>query len=396
MRKSVLFVMSVLLVMTMVMTACAPKAAEPAPAGPVTISIWHGYTETEEQTFSKAVTDFMAANTDVKVELLAVPFDELQNKFQTEAASGSGPTIIMGPQDRMAGYATANLLAEIDAGTAFLSSLVPAAVEGGKVAGKLVGVPVNNKVVALFYNKSKIATEPKDFEELLALAKDNGMALTADWFHNYMWGPAFGATFLDATNKMVLDSAQGAEAYAYFDTVCKSEGVTCDGNDGDMDTMFRQGQVAFRIQGPWASGDYIKDLGVENVGVMAVPAIAGKAAPRPWNQSEMGSINVNATAEEKAAALKFFEFFTSTDVQKEFLNVANWIPANSSVDTASNPVVGGFLKQVPASDPFPVVSELGATWDPMGNAITQILEGVKTPQEALTEAATLINTTNNK
>ena len=396
MRKSVLFILSVLLVMTMVMTACAPKAEEPVAAGPVTISIWHGYTETEEQTFSKAVTDFMAANTDVKVELLAVPFDELQNKFQTEAASGSGPTIIMGPQDRMAGYATANLLAEIDAGTAFLSSLVPAAVEGGKVAGKLVGVPVNNKVVALFYNKSKIATEPKDFDELLALAKDNGMAITADWFHNYMWGPAFGATFLDANNKMVLDSAQGAEAYAFFDSVCKSEGVTCDGNDGDMDTLFRQGQVAFRIQGPWASGDYIKDLGADNVGVMAVPAIAGKAAPRPWNQSEMGSINVNATAEQKAAALKFFEFFTSADVQKEFLNVANWIPANSSVDTASNPVVGGFLKQVPASDPFPVVSELGATWDPMGNAITQILEGVKTPQEALTEAATLINTTNNK
>jgi len=51
---------------------------------------------------------------------------------------------------------------------------------------------------------------------------------------------------------------------------------------------------------------------------------------------------------------------------------------------------------VPNSDPFPVVSELGATWDPMANAITQILEGVKTPEEALTEAADLINTTNNK
>jgi hypothetical protein len=32
----------------------------------------------------------------------------------------------------------------------------------------------------------------------------------------------------------------------------------------------------------------------------------------------------------------------------------------------------------------------------MGNAMTQILEGVKTPAEALAEAATLVNTTNNK
>ncbi len=396
MKKKVLFLLSLIIILAMVLTACAPKAQPVQTTGPVTISIWHGYIETEEQLFSKAVNDFMAANPDIKVELLAVPFDQLQNKFQTEAAAGTGPTITMGPQDRMAGYAAAGLLAEIPSDTAFLSSLVPASVEGGKVGGKLVGIPVNNKVVALFYNKTKVTEEPKDFDSLLAMAKDNGMAVTADWFHNYMWGPAFGAKFFDDSYKMVLDSAEGAEAYAYFDTVCKSEGVTCDGNDGDMDTLFRQGQVAFRIQGPWSSGDYIKDLGADNVGVMAVPAIPGKASPRPWNQSEMGSINVNATPEQMAAALKFFEYFTSADVQKSFLNEANWIPANASVDTSSNPVVGGFLKQVPSSDPFPVASELGATWDPMGNAMTQILEGVKTPAEALAEAASLINTANNK
>jgi maltose-binding protein MalE len=59
-------------------------------------------------------------------------------------------------------------------------------------------------------------------------------------------------------------------------------------------------------------------------------------------------------------------------------------------------VVGGFPDQVPYSDPFPVAAELGATWDPMGNAMTQILEGVATPEEALAEAAGLINTANNK
>jgi arabinogalactan oligomer/maltooligosaccharide transport system substrate-binding protein len=363
---------------------------------PVTISIWHGYIETEEQLLTKAVNDFVAANPNVKVDVLAVPFSDLQNKFQTEAAAGGGPTLTLGPQDRMAGYATAGLLATIPEDTPFLQNLQPAAVAGGKVNGKLVGVPINNKVLALFYNKSMVTEEPADFDALLAAAKDKGMALTADWFHNYMWAPAFGATFMDDTGKVVIDSPEGADAYTYFKSVCESDGVTCDANDGDMDTLFRQGEVAFRIQGPWASGDFIKDLGADNVGVMVIPTIPGHSAPRPWNQSEMASINVNATPEETAAALKFLEYFTSADVQKEFLNQANWIPANASVDTSSNPVVGGFLKQVPNSDPFPVLPELGATWDPMGNAITQILEGVKTPQEALTEAAQLINTTNNK
>ncbi len=392
--------LALLLVVSLALADCGaasqPAAEAPAAGEPVTISIWHGYIETEEKTFSQAVADFMAANPDVKIEVLAVPFDELQNKFQTEVAAGSGPTLVTGPQDRMAGYAEAGLLAEIDGSVAFVSGLVPASVEGGKVGGKLVGLPVNNKVVALFYNKSKVQTPPADFDELLKLAADNGLAITADWFHNYMWAPAFGAKFFDDNYKIVIDSPEGAKAYSYLKQVCESEGVTCDANDGDMDTLFRQGQAAFRIQGPWMSGDAVKDLGAENVGVAAVPTIPGAGAPRPWNQSEMISMNVDATPEQKAAAIRFIEYLTSSEVQAMFLKEANWIPANASVDTSSNPVVGGFLVQVPNSDPFPVVKELGATWDPMGNAMTKILEGASTPEEALSEAASLINTANKK
>ena len=412
--KKLWSLLTLLLVVGMVLAACGgaatpapqeqpaeqpaveePAAAEPA-AEPVTISIWHGYIETEEATFSQIVKDFMAANPDIKIETLAVPFDELQNKFQTEVASGGGPTLITGPQDRMAGYAEADLLAEIDPNLGFLKALVPASVEGGKVNGKLVGVPINNKVVAMFYNKSMVDSEPADFDELLSMAADNGLAITADWFHNYMWGPAFGAKFFDDNYKVVIDSPEGAKAYAYLKQVCESPGVTCDGNDGDMDTLFRQGEVAFRIQGPWASGDAIADLGAENVGVMAIPAIPGESNPRPWNQSEMISLNVGANDAEKAAAARFVEYLTSAAVQKQLLDAANWIPANASVDTSSNPVVGGFLNQVPNSDPFPVAAELGATWEPMGNAVTQILEGVASPEDALSEAANLINTANNK
>ena len=40
---------------------------------PITISIWHGYIETEEETFSQAVTDFLAANPHIKIDVLAVP-----------------------------------------------------------------------------------------------------------------------------------------------------------------------------------------------------------------------------------------------------------------------------------------------------------------------------------
>jgi arabinogalactan oligomer/maltooligosaccharide transport system substrate-binding protein len=377
--------------------APAETQAPAATAEPVTIVVWHGYTETEEAAFSEAVDAFMAANPNVTVNTLAVPFDELQNKFQTEAASGGGPTLITGPQDRMAAYADAGLLAELPADASFWADLVPASVDGWKVAGVQVGVPLNNKVLALFYNKSMVDTPPETFDELLSMAADGKkLALTADWFHNYMWLPAFGAKLFDDNLKAVIDSPEGAKALAYYKSVCDSDGVTCDGNDGDMDTLFRTGEAAFRVQGPWMSGDAIKDLGVDNVGVAKIPGIPDASDPRPWNQSEMASINANATDAEKTAALELIGYLVGADAQAKFLNEANWIPANSKVDTSGNPVVGGFLAQVPFSDPFPVVAELGATWDPMGNAVTKILEGVSSPEDALKEAAGLINTTNKK
>jgi len=375
----------------LLVAACGAQGAAGA-----TLTIWHAYTETEEQVFSDAVAGFKEANPNITVEVLAVPFDELQNKFQTEAAAGEGPTLVTGPQDRMAGYADAGLLAEIDETADFIEDLVPAAVDGGRVAGTLVGLPLNNKVVSLFYNKSIVSTPPADFDELLAMAANDGLAITAGWFHNFMWVPGFDAQLFDADYKCVLDTSGAAAGFEYLKTVCDSDGVTCDANDGDMDTLFRSGAAAFRIQGPWMSGDAIADLGAENVGVVRVPPVPGAGDPSPWNQSEMIQINANASENEVAAAMAFIEYLTSQGVQADFLDRANWIPANASVDVSSNPVVGSFLEQVPFSVPFPVVPELGATWAPMDNAITQILEGVLSAEDAIAEACALINETNQK
>ena len=114
MDRRLLTIVSSVVMVSMALTACgggttpmptgqAAGPTETTMAQPVTISVWHGYTETEAETFTGAVDDFMAANSDVTVDLLSVPFDQLQSKFQTEAATGGGPTLVTGPQDRMAG-----------------------------------------------------------------------------------------------------------------------------------------------------------------------------------------------------------------------------------------------------------------------------------------------------
>ncbi len=235
---------------------------------------------------------------------------------------------------------------------------------------------------------------PTHFGLLAAAAEGNGLAITSDWFHNYMWLPAYGAKLFDDNLKCVADQAGGADAFQFLADVCSAPGVSCDSNDGNQDTQFRRGEVAFRIQGPWASGDFKKDLGAENVGVVRVPPITGAGDPRPWNQSEMISVNVNATDSQKEVAVLFIGDLVSADTQTTFLKEASWIPSNANVDISTNPVVGGFLDQLPFSDPFPVAFELNATRDPLDTAVRAILEGTKAPQDALTEACSLINPTN--
>ena len=374
-----------------------PGAEDGAGEGqPVTIVIWHGYIETEERLLTEAIASFHDANPNITVEALAVPFTELQNKFQTEAAAGAGPTLITGPQDRMAAYASAGLLAPIPEDAAFMANVQPEAVDGGRVNGELLGAPLNNKVLGLFYNRSIVEAPPATMSELLALAEEHGLATTRQWFHNYMWLPAFGASLFDENYRCVLDETGAAEAFAYVNTLCDAPGVVCDQNDGDMDTLFRSGEVAFRIQGPWMSADAVADLGAENVGVGKIPTVDGEADPRPWNQVEVISLSVNATEEEQQAALAFIEHLTSAEVQGLYLNEANWIPVNPAVDASMNPVVAGFLEQVPFSDPFPVAPELAATWEPLDNALGQVVEDVAPPEQAVADACMLINTTNNK
>jgi len=406
MSRKIYLAVSLVAVLSVVV-ACAPAATPtpteapptPTPGLTGTITVWHGFIETEEQLGTWAATEFEAANPGIYVAGLAVPFDDLQNKYQTEAAAGGGPDIIQGPQDRMTAYAEAGLLVPLDelAGD-ILDRFVPAALDGARVNGVLYGIPTSSKLVALFYNTSMISEPPADSDEMLAVAADLGLAITADWYHNFGFVGAFGGQLFDDDYRCILDQGGTAEALAFLATVCASEGVTCDANDGDMDILFRQGQAGMRIQGPWASADFQADLGLENVAVAPIPVVvATGSSPTPFMGVDVLSINVNSSPEQQQLAMMFIDFITSAEIQKAFVDQANWIPANASVDTSGNPLIGGFLAQASAGAfPFPNAPEFGATWGPGGDAVTKALEGVSTPEEAVAEMTALINEANQK
>ena len=59
--------------------------------------------------------------------------------------------------------------------------------------------------------------------------------------------------------------------------------VIADADGGKLDAAFKDGKVGFVFNGPWATGDYVKALGADKLGI-AEPIAVGSAASlrRSW------------------------------------------------------------------------------------------------------------------
>src|SRR5207245_10705275 len=137
-----------------------PSASGSVAAGGITgnLPLRHAYGTggSEETALNQLIDKIRTANPSAKITVLQVPFDQVFNKFQTEAAAGGGPDLFTAPNDELGNEVRANLLMALDGKLAGkLSNVAQLGVDGLKVDVKLYGVPMLFKAVALHYNKDK-------------------------------------------------------------------------------------------------------------------------------------------------------------------------------------------------------------------------------------------------
>src|SRR5437867_8468818 len=122
MKTKIMLLFSLLVVGSMVLTACGGAATQPpaatqapatqapatqapaateaptqaateAPAAAAEVTIWHSYHTggSEEAALTKLVNQYQTDHPNVKVNVLAIPFDQIFNKYETDTAAGGGP-----------------------------------------------------------------------------------------------------------------------------------------------------------------------------------------------------------------------------------------------------------------------------------------------------------------
>lgn len=376
-------------------TAVAQPTQAPA-AGAVAVKLWHGQTGAEADALAEAVKKFQDANPGITLDLLAVPSDQLKNKFSTEASTGGGPDLLIGPKDWIGELAQAGLIASLDemSDKAGLNNLNPAAVAANKFQGKIWAFPESTEAVGLYYNTDKIKTPPKNADELLKMAAESGFALDSKLYHSMGILSAFGAKLFDDQQKCILDQGDAtAKALEWMKTAKETTNVITDSQDNPLDSAFKDGKVAMIFNGPWASGDYVKALGEGKVAI-APPIEMGGGKFSPFLGTKNVFLSANAKSDAQDAAVKFMNFLSQPDTQQIFVKVGH-IPSNPNVKL-DNPISAGFLTQTQTATYFPNEPEMGAVWTPGADMITKVLEGQATPADAAKAACETINKANKK
>ena len=379
----------------------APESMAPESQAPTEtplsgeLTVWHSYGSGGGETgaFQKAVGQILAANKDLKVNIVEQPFSDIFTKWQTDVLAGGGPDMYIAPNDNLFSQADAGALADLTAALeGKLEGFNQVAIDGSKVDGKFYMVPESLKAVAMWYDKSKVTTPPTTTDALLAGVKDGSvlLGLNQNAYHNFGLSGAFGGTLMDDTGKCVADATTGwADSYKFM-AALKAAGAKfyTDGNALKQD--FQTGKLTAVIDGPWQTADFTKALG-DNLAVAPIPA--GTGAANPLTGTDGWYINPNSQSLD--LAVEFALRMVATSSAQIMTNDAGHVPAAPGV-TISSPIVQGFADAAAAGLPRPQRAEFNNYWGPFGDALNTVLDKGEDATASIANACKLMNEANGK
>lgn len=439
MNKKLLFVLvSLTLVMSFVLAACAPAAAPateapaaateapavaateapaaatdvPAPAAePVTIKYWHTMSDAESAKLDEVIATFEAANPGIKVEATRYAYSDFKTALLTAIAGGDVPDTARMDIAWVSEFASQGALSQLDGAMpdfdAIAASVFPGPLSTNKWDGHYYGLPQNTNTQVLVYNKASfeaagITKAPATMEEFAtaACAMTDAAKGTYGFAEGgtYFWAPApifyaMGGKVTDPEITTATGFVNGPESVAAFSMLkdlynkgCLSPnllggGIATDAGQGT-------GIYGMIIDGPWMVDIYKGNYPDLKYDFALIPA-----GPN-GTSSVVGGEDVVILGGSKhvAEAQKWMSYLMGADAQKALAQVGVIPTLSALTGDASLPAYFGIfmeqLKTAQARVPSPKWSDMD---NAINNAYQRILKGEQDPQTALDQAATEIN-----
>jgi multiple sugar transport system substrate-binding protein len=421
-------VLSVLLVAILAITACAPVPAAPAQATevpapvaaePVTLT-WAFWGSPEEAVSHKQVADaFMKEHPEIKIETWNAPWNDYFTKIQSLWASGDAKAVpdiaFLWPTPK---YAAEGVLENLDPyiqkSGYDLNDYWGGLLESAKYQGSVYGLPRDNEVNILYYNKDlfdkagvKYPDETWKWSDLLAAAekltvKDAGgkvtqYALAMEGGKYSKWVNQNGGAILDDyvnPSKCMLADPKSVAAVKLFADMMNQGYAMRDADlsqAGGDQAVFQSGQAAMIIQNTSRVSAFNSAKMNYDVAVVPIPD-GGKR----WNPAGGAAWVMSAKSDNKDAAWTFLQWLQSNNGgEKLYTERGEIFPALQS--TANSPA---FMTDQPPANKKAIVAEAAASgvggfgyfpeWDELdGTVISPVMQkiwaGEADPEKALPE-----------
>lgn len=390
----------------LLLSACAALAE-----GETVINFWHHYSaqSAENETLMNVlIPAFEAENPGIKVNAVSHEWAELHDKVLVSANSNALPDVARCDIAWLPEFQKMGILVALDEEMADFADvsgqLLDSAMSTAAIGGHYYALALNTNSKIVFYNTAMLeeagvavpATMDEWAEAVKALSGENANGQQV-WGWNepalagwnicpFIW--SFGGALTDPDQTVATGYVNGPQTVRAVETFAAlvQAGAITGFNAGDipMTDGFGTGRYAMMLEGPWKSAELAGAYPDVVYGTAPIPAGEGGST------SVLGGEDIAMfNTANREAAWRFMQFMTGEYAETEMAKCGQ-IPVNKAAlesDTVKNADYAPFIEAIQTAKARPTV----AAWSEMDNglqvAMTAIVNGEKTAQEALDELA---------
>lgn len=354
-------------------------------SGPLTVWVMGD----SSKNFEKLVEPFVKSSGQ-KVDVVAIPWDSIDQKLTTAVSSGSGPDVVQIGLTKLRSFADSGALLPLDGKIAAYPNLAASKFAdgvGGKataVNGKIVSVPWVADTRVLFTRTdilaaSGIDSPPTTWDQLRADARtltqrgpnkfgyyipqwDNALPVEMTW--------DFGGDIVNSKGDIDFNTTAFHNAVDLYTGLYADKSVPTNA-DFDQTQGFVSGTVPMLVSGPYLAA------GIN----AAAPQLAGKwtvstlpAADKGTSLFGGSNLGIFTTSKHQNGSLKLLDFLSKSSTQLNWYTINGELPTvkaalNDSTFT-SDPLVKVYTKQLADAKVLPIIPN----WD--GGVGTNLLKAL--------------------
>jgi multiple sugar transport system substrate-binding protein len=396
--------LSVAILLSLVLSACAPSASPTPSAAGGTVVIRAGTGDGGDglTPHQQIIQNFEDKNPNVIVQLEPVSGRDYYARLLTQLSAKAAPDIMQVGDDAVPSFVTKNAFVPLDTylkNSNFDASIyLPGLLEPGKVNGKQYLLPKDYSPLAVYYNQKLFDAAsvpyPLDgwtWDDLLATAqkltvKDSsgkvtqwGIQLPAAWTTGFeYWVAAAGGSLISRDGKRfagAMDSPEVARAVQFYADLYGKYQVAPQPADmnafGGGNSEFANGKAAMMLFGRWPQSGFKKNPNI-TLGVVAPPKDKVRANVLFW-----GGFGIATSSKDPDTAFKYLSYVSGEPGAQVWKDWA--LPAVKSVADSSglskDPIEGVWIGELNYLAPraYTFTPYWNETADP---ALRKVLESV--------------------